>query len=170
MQKSDGATLYITRDIAAATTRYEQYNFDTMYYVVAAQQDLHFQQLFKTLELLGKEYAPKCKHINFGMVQGMSTRSGNVVFLSDILNGAKETMLNVMKENQEKFKEIEDPEETAYIVGLSAVVVQDLSAKRIRDYEFSWERVCSFEVTITTIPTINDNNNNNNDNNFNNLL
>jgi arginyl-tRNA synthetase len=56
-------------------------------------------------------------------------------------------MLEVMKANPEKFAEIEDPEETAYVVGLSAVVVQDLSAKRIRDYSFSWDRVCSFEVS-----------------------
>jgi arginyl-tRNA synthetase len=145
VQKSDGATLYITRDIAAATTRYEQYKFDQMIYVVAAQQDLHFQQLFKIQEMMGKEFADKVKHINFGMVKGMSTRKGNVVFLSDILQGAKEAMLDVMKANPEKFAEIEDPEETAYIVGLSAVVVQDLSAKRIKDYDFSWDRVCSFE-------------------------
>ena len=149
MQKSDGATLYITRDIAAATSRFEEFKFDQMIYVVAAQQDLHFQQLFKILEMLGKEYADKVKHINFGMVKGMSTRKGNVVFLSDILQGAKEAMLDVMKANPEKFAEIEDPEETAYIVGLSAVVVQDLSAKRIKDYDFSWERVCSFEVSLS---------------------
>jgi arginyl-tRNA synthetase len=152
VQKSDGATLYITRDIAAATSRYEEYNFDQMIYVVAAQQDLHFQQLFKIQEMLGKPFADKVKHINFGMVKGMSTRRGTVVFLSDILQGAKEAMLDVMKENPEKFAEIEDPDETAYIVGLSAVVVQDLSAKRIKDYDFSWERVCSFEVHLISSP------------------
>jgi arginyl-tRNA synthetase len=133
VQKSDGASLYITRDIAAASTRYNEFNYDQMYYVVAAQQDLYFQQLFKILELLEKEYAPNCKHINFGMVQGMSTRTGNVVFLSDILKGAKEAMMAVMKENAGKFAEIENPEETAFAIGLSAVIVQDLSAKRIKD-------------------------------------
>lgn len=110
------------------------------------QQDLHFQQLFKVLNLLGKEYADKCQHVNFGMVKGMSTRRGEVIFLKDILDEAKETMLKVMKSNPEKFAEIEDPEEAADLVGLSAVVVQDLSAKRIRDYDFSWDRVVSFEV------------------------
>lgn len=144
VQKSDGTTLYITRDIAAATSRYEEYNFDKMFYVVAMQQDLHFQQLFAILQLLDKEYAPKCQHINFGMVRGMSTRKGQVVFLADILDEAKRTMLEVMNKNPEKFAEIEDPEETADLVGLSAVVVQDLSAKRIKDYDFSWERVCDF--------------------------
>lgn len=146
VQKSDGATLYITRDIAAATSRYREYNFEKMFYVVAMQQDLHFQQLFKILNLTGKEYANKVQHINFGMVKGMSTRKGTVVFLSDILEEAKKTMMDVMKENPEKFAEIEDPEQTADTIGLSAVVVADLSAKRIKDYDFSWDRVCNFEV------------------------
>ncbi len=66
-----------------------------MFYVVAAQQDLHFQQLFKILHLLGKEFADRCEHINFGMVRGMKSRTGEVVFLSDILNEAKQQMLSV---------------------------------------------------------------------------
>lgn len=67
--------------------------------------------------------------------------------MSDILDEAKRQMLDVMKENETKFAEIEDPEATADLIGLSAVVVQDLSAKRIKDYTFQWERVCNFEVT-----------------------
>jgi len=75
----------------------------------------------------------------------MATRKGNAVFLEDVLSEAKATMLAVMQSNAEKFSDISDPETVADIVGLSAVVVQDFSAKRIKDYDFSWERVTSFE-------------------------
>jgi len=145
VKKSDGATLYITRDIAAAVERKEKYHFDKMFYVVASQQDLHFQQLFKILPTMGYDWAKDCTHINFGMVKGMSSRRGTVVFLEDILNEAKATMLEVMQKNEEKFKEIEDPEAVADLVGLSAVIVQDFSAKRIKDYDFDWARITTFE-------------------------
>jgi len=100
--KSDGATVYITRDIAAASYRHETYSFDEMYYIVAAQQDHHFKQLFKLLDLMGYSWSKTCNHINFGMVLGMSTRKGTVVFLEDMLDEAKATMLDVMKKNEKK--------------------------------------------------------------------
>jgi arginyl-tRNA synthetase len=82
-----------------------------MFYVVAAQQDLHFRQVFKLLELMEYDWVNKCEHINFGMVKGMSTRKGTVVFLEDMLNEAKEIMLEKMKvDTKGKLKEIEDPE------------------------------------------------------------
>lgn len=150
IKKNDGATLYITRDLAAAKSRMDQYNFDKCIYVVAAQQDLHFQQLFKMLELMGYEWAdPKqgrLTHINFGMVLGMSTRKGTVVFLEDILAEAQQVMLEKMKEDKfGKMAEIADAEKTADIIGLSAVIIQDLSAKRIKDYTFDWKRMTSAE-------------------------
>lgn len=150
IKKSDGATLYITRDLAAAKARYDEYKFDKCIYVVAAQQDLHFQQLFKMLELMGYDWAdPKQErlmHINFGMVLGMSTRKGTVVFLDDILAEAQQVMLERMKEDKfGKMAEIENPEKTADIVGLSAVIIQDLSAKRIKDYQFNWSRMTASE-------------------------
>lgn len=117
-----------------------------MFYVVAAQQDLHFKQLFKILDLMGHgEIAKKCTHINFGMVLGMSTRNGNVVFLEEILNEAKQQNLEKMKANDSKFAEVQDPEHVADILGLSAVFVQDMSAHRIRDYSFKWNRMLEFE-------------------------
>ena len=70
MQKSDGATLYVTRDIAAAIERAETYEFHKMFYVVGSEQDLHFKQLFKVLELAGFDWAKRCTHINFGRVKG----------------------------------------------------------------------------------------------------
>lgn len=76
IKKSDGTTLYITRDIAAAIWRHRTYGFEKMFYVVGSQQNLHFQQLFKILDLMGFDWAKKCNHINFGMITGMSTRKG----------------------------------------------------------------------------------------------
>mmetsp|Transcript_10884 Transcript_10884/g.14957 ORF Transcript_10884/g.14957 Transcript_10884/m.14957 type:complete len:254 (+) Transcript_10884:1-762(+) len=125
--------------------RWEKYHFEKMYYVVACQQDLHFQQLFKTLELCGYEWSSRCKHINFGIVQGMSTRKGTVVFLQDILDEAKATMLEVMQRNETKYADIEDPQATADQIGMSAVFVQDFNAKRIKNYEMNWSRMTSFE-------------------------
>eukprot|EP01087_Luapelamoeba_hula_P012119 TRINITY_DN3368_c0_g1_i1.p1 TRINITY_DN3368_c0_g1~~TRINITY_DN3368_c0_g1_i1.p1 ORF type:complete len:605 (-),score=98.28 TRINITY_DN3368_c0_g1_i1:154-1929(-) len=142
VKKSDGTTLYITRDIAAATERQKEYNFEKMYYVVGAQQDLHFKQLFKILELMGHDWAKTCEHVNFGMVLGMSTRSGTAVFLSDILEAAQEAMLNKMQDpkNAEKLAQVEDPKKTADILGISALVVQDFNARRIKDYAFDLEK------------------------------
>jgi len=145
IKKSDGSTLYITRDIASAMWRYETYKFEKMIYVVGAQQNLHFQQLFKILEMMGYDWAKKCQHVNFGMVIGMSTRSGTAVFLSDILEESKISMLEVMQKNEEKVKEVEDPEATADIVGVSAVVIQDFNARRIKDYNFNLERATTAE-------------------------
>jgi arginyl-tRNA synthetase len=144
--KQDGTTIYLTRDIAAAVKRWNEHHFEKMFYVVAAPQTLHFSQLFKILELTGRDWCQRCQHISFGLVRGMSTRSGEVVFLSDVFEEAKQVMLQQMKDSEKtKITEIEDPEKTAEMIGLSAIVVADLSAKRIKDYTFEWERVTSFE-------------------------
>lgn len=145
IKKKDGTTLYITRDIAAAVSRFEEFKFDKMFYVVGGAQGYHFQQLFAILEKMGYNWVEKCQHIGFGMVEGMKTRKGQVVFLEDILDEAKTTMLEQMKKNEKKFSEIKDPELVADIVGLSAVIIQDLSARRMRDYAFNWNRITSFE-------------------------
>lgn len=148
VQKADGATLYITRDIAAAWERYDEFKFDQMIYTVAAAQNLHFQQLFKILDLSGFEWSKKCQHINFGMVNGMSTRRGTVVFLEDILDEAKTVMHEVMQKNERVYSQIEKPLETADIIGTSAVIIQDFGARRIKDYEFNWDRMTSFQGKI----------------------
>lgn len=141
-----GTTLYITRDIAAAVARYEEYKFDQMFYVVAAQQELHFRQLFAVLDRMGHgDLAKKCQHVSFGMVQGMSTRKGTVVFLEDILQEAANVMHEVMQRNPEKYAQIEDPAKVADIVGMSAVTAQDMGARRIKDYTFDWARMTNFE-------------------------
>lgn len=145
VQKSDGTTLYLTRDVGEAVQRYEKYKFDKMIYVIAAQQDLHAAQFFEILKQMGYKWAENLQHINFGMVQGMSTRKGTVVFLDNILEETKEKMHEVMKKNEAKYAQIENPEEVADLVGISAVMIQDMQAKRINNYEFKWERMLSFE-------------------------
>ena len=129
--RKDGTPLYLTRDIGAILERDEEYHFDKMIYVVASQQDLHLAQLFKITELMGyKDLASRCQHINFGMVRGMSTRKGTVKFLDDILKDVGDKMHEVMKKNAAKYEQIEDPERTADILGITSVMVQDMSGKR----------------------------------------
>ena len=130
VKKKDGTSLYLTRDIGAAMERYEKYKFDKMIYVVASQQDLHLQQLFKILNMLGFEWAGRCQHVNFGMVLGMSSRKGTVVFLDDILQEAKERMHEVMKKNADKYSQVEDPDFISDTVGRTSVMIQDMSGKR----------------------------------------
>lgn len=137
VQKKDGTTLYLTRDIGAAMERYDQYKFDKMIYVVASQQDLHLQQLFKILSLLGLDWADRVQHVNFGMVLGMSSRRGTVVFLDDILADARDKMHEVMRKNEDKYKQVEDPDAVADIVGRTGVIIQDMSGKRFELYRAS---------------------------------
>ncbi|GAA6049878.1 hypothetical protein JCM3770_004227 [Rhodotorula araucariae] len=145
VRKKDGTSVYITRDIAGAAERYDKYKFDKMIYVVASQQDLHLAQFFKVLDLMGYPWAPSLQHVNFGMVQGMSTRKGTAVFLEQILDESKRVMHEVMRKNEAKYAAIDDPEYTSDKLGITAVKVQDMSGKRINNYEFKWERMTSFE-------------------------
>lgn len=145
--KSDGATLYATRDLAAAIYRKEHYDFDKNLYVVAYQQNLHFKQVFKVLELMGREWAKDCVHVPFGMVslegQGaLSTRKGNVVFLDEVLDTAVDKALAVI---DGKNPELENKEEIARQVGVGAVVFGALSSGRIKDLAFSYDKALSFE-------------------------
>lgn len=129
--RKDGTPLYLTRDIGAIIERDEAYHFDKMIYVVAAQQDLHLAQLFKVTELMGrKDLSDRCEHINFGMVHGMSTRKGTVKFLDDILRDVGDKMHEVMKKNEVKYAQVENPEKVADTLGITAVMVQDMTGKR----------------------------------------
>ncbi|QDS69709.1 hypothetical protein FKW77_009837 [Venturia effusa] len=146
VQKKDGTSLYLTRDIGAITERWETYHFDKMIYVVAMAQDLHLAQLFKIVESMGmKDISDRCQHINFGMVLGMSTRRGTVKFLNDILKDVGDKMHEVMKTNESKYAQVEDPAKTADVLGISSVMVQDMTGKRINNYEFDINRMTSFE-------------------------
>ena len=144
--KKDGATLYATRDIAAALYRHDTYHFDKCLYVVAYQQDLHFRQWFKVLELMGYDWAKDCVHVAFGMIsyegQSLSTRKGNIVYLEDLLDQAQEKAMKII---EEKSPNLENKAEVARQVGIGAVVYADLSNNRIKDIDFSWDRALNFD-------------------------
>ncbi|KAI0201349.1 arginyl-tRNA synthetase [Astrocystis sublimbata] len=146
IRRRDGTALYLTRDISELLNRSEKYGFDQMIYVIASQQDLHVKQFFKIVELMGyKEIASKVQHINFGLVLGMSTRKGTVKFLNDILRDVGDYMHDVMKKNEDKYKQVEDPDSVADILGISAVMCQDMAGKRINNYQFDMKAMTSFE-------------------------
>ena len=144
--RSDGATLYMTRDLAAAKYRHDTYHFDKNLYVVAYQQDLQFRQLFKVMELLGWDWAKGCEHVNFGMVsyegQTLSTREGRIVYLEDLLNQSVSKALGIINE---KSPNLENKEEVARKIGIGAVVFFALYNSRIKDIDFWWDRALNFD-------------------------
>ena len=144
--RSDGATLYATRDLAAAVYRKNTYNFDKCLYVVAYQQDLHFRQIFRVLEKMGKPWAKDCVHVSFGMIsyegQALATRKGHVVYLEDLLEQAQQKALDIINE---KSPNLPNKEDVARQVGIGAVIYTDLSNGRIKDIDFSWERSLNFD-------------------------
>ncbi|KAI9199732.1 uncharacterized protein BJ171DRAFT_585020 [Polychytrium aggregatum] len=147
--KTDGSMLYLSRDVAAAIERQKKYKFDNMFYIVGDQQIHHFKQLFKILEQMGLPWSANCQHISFGMVKSkdgnMSTRKGTVVFLEDMLNSTKEEMRAVMMRNPEKYAQIENPEHVSDVIGMTAIMTNDMSSRRIKDYELDWAKMFLFE-------------------------
>lgn len=149
--KKDEATLYITRDLAAAEYRFRKWNFDKLIYVVGTPQKLHFQQLFKVLELMGYDWSRRMVHVDFGHVLGMSTRRGDVIFLQDVIDEAIQRAERVIEERGEdkeaKIGKISpgDKKKIARAVGLGAIVFNDLRTKRTKDVEFDWDRILNFE-------------------------
>ena len=146
LRKKDEATLYATRDLAAAIYRYETYEFAKMLYVVGSDQRLHFQQVFKVLELMGFPWAKDCVHVDFGLIkfnaEKMGTRRGNIIFLEDVLDRAVELAEHLV---HEKNPTLAHKHEVAEAVGIGAVVFADLSTRRIKDVNFEWEKVLTFE-------------------------
>jgi arginyl-tRNA synthetase len=146
LKKTDGSTLYVTRDLAAAEDRWERFHFDRSLYVVARDQAFHFAQLFRVLKAMGKPWADRCVHVAFGRIAGMSTRKGEVVLLSDVLDEAHDRALEKVRENQAAGRiHTDDVETLAEQVGLGAVLFGDLKNRRNSDYTFNWDEVLSFE-------------------------
>ena len=148
--KSDGSTIYLTRDIATAIFRKDTYDFYKNIYVVGSQQNLHFQQLKAILKEMGHDWADDCVHVPFGMVSlpegTLSTRRGKVVYLEDVLNRATEKVDDILREREEKNGySMENREELARQVGIGAVKFQELFNQRIKDYVFDWDRTLSFD-------------------------
>jgi arginyl-tRNA synthetase len=154
LKKADGATLYLTRDITGFLYRYEKYQFDKMLYVVGTNQSVHFQQLFRVIELLEEaEEIPtdnrifkKGVHVDFGLIkfddQMMSTRRGNIIFLEDVIKKASDLVKEKILEKNPDLKEID---ETAQMIGLGAIFFSQLSVRRQKDVNFDWDEVLSFE-------------------------
>ena len=144
--KSDGSTIYATRDLAAAIYRAETYAFDQCIYVTSAGQSLHFAQFFKVLELMGYEWAKGLVHVPFGTVsingEKLATRTGNIVLLEDLFADAISRTLAII---EQKNPDLPDKQEVAKQVGVGAVIFHDLSNNRIRDINFVWDEVLNFD-------------------------
>ncbi|MGV0167096.1 arginine--tRNA ligase [Furfurilactobacillus sp. WILCCON 0119] len=146
IKKSDGATLYITRDLAAAIYRKREYNFVQSLYVVGAEQINHFKQLKAVLTEMGFDWADQIHHVPFGLItlngQKLSTRSGRVVLLEDVLSDSKKL---AMKQIEEKNPDLANKETVAHEVGVGAVIFHDLKNERMNSFDFNLEEVVRFE-------------------------
>lgn len=144
--KSDGATLYATRDLAAAFYRKKTYDFYKDLYVVAYQQNLHFRQLFKVIELMGYDWAKDMEHVAFGMVSmtdgTLSTRKGRVIFLEDVIHAAIDKTRAII---EEKNPSLPDKDKTAQDIGVGALIYSTLSNSRIKDIVFDLDRILNFD-------------------------
>ncbi|MBG9982918.1 arginine--tRNA ligase [Aerococcaceae bacterium DSM 111020] len=146
IKKSDGATLYVTRDLAAAKYRYEKYDFDKAIYVVGNEQRVHFQQLKAVLGKMGYDWAQDIIHVPFGLItkdgKKLSTRKGDVVLLEDVLNEAIELALEQI---EAKNPDLKDKEQVARQVGVGAVIFHDLKNERINSFDFNLDEIVRFE-------------------------
>lgn len=146
LRKADGATLYATRDLAAAEYRHETYQFDECLYIVGSAQALHFRQLFAALHRIGYDWAKRMVHVDFGWVKFadtmMSTRRGNIVILDDVLAEAVQLTRTIIAERSPN---LDDPDAVAEAVGVGAVVFWMLSVKRQKDVNFNWDEVLAFD-------------------------
>ena len=146
--RSDGTTLYLTKDLALAKQKFEQYHVDRSLYVVDVRQSLHFQQAFKILELMGFPQAPKCYHLAYGFVSlpegAMSARKGTVVLFKDVESEAYRRVHAVIAEKNPDLTEAER-DDVAHKVGLGALVYAMLSVDNIRDMIFDWDTALSFD-------------------------
>lgn len=144
--KSDGSTLYPTRDIAAAVYRKQEYNFDKCIYVTSNQQILHFKQWFKVVELMGYDWYDELVHVPYGTVSingsKLATRTGNVILLRDLFSAAIEKVTEIMEEKNPSLKGRTD---IAEAIGVGAIVFYYLSNNRIKDIDFNMEDALSFE-------------------------
>nr|XP_012215145.1 PREDICTED: probable arginine--tRNA ligase, mitochondrial [Linepithema humile] len=136
--KSDGSTLYIARDIAAAIDRFEKNNFDSMYYVVDNAQAEHFTNLLEILKRMKMPWVERLKHVKFGRLHGMRTRKGSVTFLEDILDTARDISKQKQIESSTTKVNINSIDNSSDILGISAMIINDLKRKRQRDYTFDW--------------------------------
>ncbi len=147
IQKSDGSTIYILRDILAAIDRKKRYAFDISVYVVGSDQNLHFKQLFKTLELMGNKWANNCKHVEFGLInisgKKMSTRKGRIILLEDVLKQSIDRVESIINKREDHTK-ASDITRIASSVGIGAIKFAILSHERRSAIDFEWDRILDF--------------------------
>lgn len=151
IRKSDGASLYATRDLASALYRMEELNCDLNVYVTGVEQKLHFKQIFGVLDKMGYEWSKDCHHITFGMYRfkklkegqskKMSSREGEVIRLEDVLNETREHLVNKITEINPGLK---NKDEVCEKVAVGAVVFNDLLNDRVKDVEFDWDKITDF--------------------------
>lgn len=155
--KSNGSSIYATRDLAAILYRVREYDFDKCLYVVAYEQNLHFRQIFEVAKLLeiDQKYIDGLEHVSYGMVHlksgKMSTREGNVIKVEDLLNESIQRAGEIL---QEKNPNIENKEDIAKKVGIGAVIFNDLSNSRIKDEIFDWDTILNFQGETRTLYAI----------------
>lgn len=146
--KSDGGSIYHSRDIAAILYRKETYNFEKCLYVTGLEQTLHFKQIFKTIELMGYDWFENLVHIPYGLVSlegaKLSSRKGNIIYAEDILY---EAIRRAKDSIQKKNPQLKDKEHIAKMVGVGAVIFHDLFNQRIKNVDFVWDEVLNFEGT-----------------------
>jgi arginyl-tRNA synthetase len=146
IRKSDGASLYATRDLASALYRMNELKADLNLYVVGVDQTLHFRQVFRVLEKMGYPWIDKCHHIAFGMYRfkdaRISSRKGTAIFLEDVLNKANEIAREVIKE---KNPGLQNADKVAEQVGTGAIIFNDLMNDRVKNVDFDWDRALDFE-------------------------
>ncbi len=144
--KSDGATIYATRDIAAALYRHRTYDFYKNIYVVGIPQSLHFQQIFAVMKKAGWDWADNCEHVGFGLVKfpdkKLSTRHGDVVLLEDVLNEAISKTMDIITASS---PDMENKDEVAKKIGIGAILYAFLKNSREKDIVFSWDSMLDFE-------------------------
>jgi arginyl-tRNA synthetase len=146
MITGDGTTLYATRDLAAALWRKKHFGFDRCLYVVGSEQKLHLAQVFKVVELLGHKWAANLEHVSYGLYRfkdgKFSTRKGKIILLNDVVDEACEKAAAVI---EAKNPNLANKSEVAEMIGLGAVVYNDLSTDRVKDVEFDWDKILDFE-------------------------
>lgn len=146
IMKKDGSSIYATRDLAAALYRKKTYDFDKCIYVTGNEQKLHFAQFFKVLDLMGYDWAKDMVHVPYGLVSleggKLSTRSGNVIYAEDIL---RESIAKIREIIEEKNPNLPDKDQVAEIVGIGAIIFNDLYNQRIKDVIFNWEKILNFD-------------------------
>ncbi len=144
--KSDGSSIYHSRDIAAALHRKKEYNFEKCLYITGLEQSLHFAQVFKAIEVMGNDWTDELVHVPYGLVslkgEKLSTRTGNIIYAEDILQEAINRsfeLINMKNSNLNNKKQIAEE------VGVGAIIFHDLFNQRIKNVNFSWEEVLNFE-------------------------